>query len=159
VCDLVRGLGSLKFVPGPGYLCLAALHPGLRPSQIIGHLGDFEHREQLPLRHAVSDVHVDVLDVAGHLRHHIDFLKRPELGGQDQVAGQVFGRDFGHGDGGRVRGVRDCLHVSGPGTRSGEQGRRDEKNRARAKRPSETKSMHSRLQSSGRHSAGTTTLD
>ena len=58
-------------------------------AQIVGHFGDLESRQQLALRHAVADIDVDLLDIAGDLGHHVDFLVRLELGRQHQVMRKV----------------------------------------------------------------------
>ena len=57
------------------------LHGGRVLVQLVLELWYFERRQQLAFTHAIADVHVDLLQVAGHLRVHVDLLERPEFGG------------------------------------------------------------------------------
>ncbi len=97
--DLVHLLGALQFVFGASHLGVASLRTGVGAAQIVAHLRHFERRQQLPLLHAVADIDIDFLDIARHLRHHIDLLKRLELRRQHEIAREIFGRYLGHRDG------------------------------------------------------------
>ena len=92
-----------------------SLRTGVGAAQVVAHLRYFESGQELALLHAVADIEIDFLDIAGDLRHHIDFLERLELGRQHEIPGEVFRRYFGHRDGGNIRrGSRRSL-LSGAG--------------------------------------------
>ena len=95
----------LHFVLGPRHFGLAA-HPRpasarVRSSPISG---ISSVASSCPCLHPVADVHVDLFDVAGDLRHHVDFLVGLELGGEHEAVGKIVGGRLGHGDGRHFRG-------------------------------------------------------
>ena len=112
---LVHLLGALEFVLGAGHLGVASLRTGVGAAQIVAHLRYFERGQQLPLPHPVADIDIDLLDIAGDLRHHVDLLKRLELRRQYEIPCEIFGRYFGHGDGGNIRCRSRCSLLFGAG--------------------------------------------
>ena len=93
---------STHLEPGPAlrYLDLIAIaHARL----IIGHFRDLDQRQELTFLNAVADIDIDLLHIAGNLRHEIDFLIRLEFSSQHHVVRYVFDGRFRHGNSGYVR--------------------------------------------------------
>ena len=82
---------------------------------LILELGDFEGGEKVALVNMIANVDADGLDVTGDLGHDIDVLVGSELGGEDELAGEV-GRLGGRGGNGEsVRGGDGGLAAGGQG--------------------------------------------
>src|ERR1039457_4260741 len=82
--DIAGRFSSCDLILGARHFGLAVPHAGLGLSEVIGHFGDFQGGQELALLHAVAHIHADLLDVARDLGHHVDFLIRFELGGEDE---------------------------------------------------------------------------
>ena len=103
--DGVRGFRTGEFFLRASDVLVAAAHGRFVQLKLLLQFGNFEDREKLPLRDVRSPIYVELLDVAGHLRVHIDFLVRLELGGNLEIAGRWPSLPPDDGDVRSVRGI------------------------------------------------------
>jgi hypothetical protein len=74
-------LFSGDFILQTRYVLFGLGYTRLRSRDFSLQLGDFEHGESLALMYSVSNVDINVSDIAGDLSVDIDFLKRLEYSG------------------------------------------------------------------------------
>ena len=109
VGDVRNGVGrfrpALLFVRAR-YFLLGAPDGCFVLQQLLLQLGNFQHGQDLALFHVRAPIHVQLLDVAGNFRVHVDFLVGQKFRGDFQRAGKAFALHFHHG----------CLpHIGGIG--------------------------------------------
>ena len=89
MCHVVSRLSALQLVARGGQFGRRLFDRRRRAREIVLHFWYLQRREQLPFLNAIADIDLDLANVSGNLGHHIDFLKRLEFRGQDQVAGEI----------------------------------------------------------------------
>ena len=105
--DLVGRFGALQLIARGGDPGFGFFDNGGGLGNFVRHFGNFEFGEHLAFADTVAQIDVNGPDVAGDLRHHVHFLKRLELGGEDRCAGNAAAFDARHGyDGKRCLCIR-----------------------------------------------------
>ena len=85
----VRGLRPLQIALRSANLLLRSARRRVRAGKLRRQLRHFQHRQRLAFLHVVADIHINLADVARHLRVHIDVLERLEFPGDGQRAADV----------------------------------------------------------------------
>ena len=96
----MRGFRSLQLIPGCVDFSASLLDQRGGSRDVVGHLRDFEFREELPFPDPVAQVDLDRSEIACDFRHHIDLLKRLKLGCQHRLPGDGGSLYACHGDDG-----------------------------------------------------------
>ena len=108
----MAGLGAADFVLGDADLLLAALLLGLAAAILRVQFGHFEHGERLTGTDAVADIDIDVTDIAGNLRVHVDHLVGLKLPGETEHMRDVARLDRTYGSSDPRVGIRGTRSVA-----------------------------------------------
>ena len=84
---------------GPVDPVLTAPNVGIRTGKLRVQFGNFQNGQRLLIFHFVADIHIDMLDIAGHFGVDVDILIRPESAGQCNRSVDWAPRGCRHGDG------------------------------------------------------------
>ena len=68
-------------------------------SGFVGHLGDFQRREQLAFAYTIANIYLDGLQISRDFGHDVDFLKGLKFTGQIQVCRKIIASHLHDGDG------------------------------------------------------------
>src|ERR1700732_4772340 len=101
--NLVTRFRAVEFLAGARQILIAAPDRSLVLLKLLLEFGNFQHREKLPLFHVRTPIHVQLLDVAGHLGVNINLLEGLKLGGNFECAGKIVPRHSDYGDARSIR--------------------------------------------------------
>ncbi len=123
-------------------ILFAATDGGFVELKLLLQFGNLQDREKLPLAHVRAPIHIELLDVAGHLGVNVDFLKGLEFRGDLEGAGNILADGFDYGD---ARGVRwiVCANLRSRAAAAGKRGQQGD--RPRRAQPAHTCSRTNRL--------------
>ena len=88
--DRIGGSGAVQLLFGSLEILLAAFYIGVVLLKLLLEFGNLQHSEQLTLFHVRAPIHVQFLDVPGHLGVDVDLLVGLKLRSNAQLARKIF---------------------------------------------------------------------